>query len=102
MRVWVYPEKVYEELGAERWSVQWYTAPRKWDGMEDGDGPSPDEMVCHESHHATEHEARTAARARVEDDYYGCPIVQREVVDWYVEEDRIAEWTSAGDPIYVE
>jgi hypothetical protein len=28
---------------------------------------------------------------------YGSVMVYKQVVDWYVEEDRIAEWTTVGD-----
>lgn len=28
---------------------------------------------------------------------YGLVMVQKQVVDWYVEEDRIAEWKDVGD-----
>jgi hypothetical protein len=101
MRVFVYPEKTHEELGAERWQVEWHTAPRKWEGMDEGEGPDPDCMISHYSAHATEKAAKAAAKRRIKDDYYGCPVVTRQVVDWYVEEDRIAEWVNVGDEIYV-
>ena len=45
--------------------------------------------------------AKRAAQRRVDDDFYGCPIVRKQIVDWYVEEDRIAEWADVGDPVYV-
>lgn len=32
---------------------------------------------------------------------FGSATVTPQVVDWYVEEDRVAEWANAGDPIYV-
>jgi len=32
---------------------------------------------------------------------YGSATVTEQVVDWYVEEDRIAEWTNVGEPEYL-
>ena len=106
MRVFVYPEKTYEEFGAERWTCEWYTLPKGWKpepGCE-GDSPDPDVMVCNVSAHKTRLQAVSAAKRRLKngDDFYGNPIVRRQVIDWYVEEDRIAEWNDVDEPIYVE
>ena len=106
MRVWVYPDKTYEELGASRWVCEWYTLPKGWkpeEGCEE-DSPDPDVMVCNCTVHHTEKAAIAAAKRRLKngDDFYGNPIVRKQVVDWYVEEDRVAEWNDVGDPVYVE
>ena len=87
MRVWIYPEKVYETLGAKRWICEWYTLPEN----------------CHTTAFKTEAAAIFAARHRLNngDDFYGNPIVRRQVVDWHVEEDRIAKWADVGEPIYI-
>lgn len=103
--VFVYPDKTYEVLGAERWICEWYTLPDGWTpelGCEE-DSPDPDVLICHFTSHKTERAAVTAAKRRLKngDDFYGSPVVRKQVVDWYVEEDRIAEWSEVGEPIYV-
>lgn len=113
MRVWVYPEKTYEDLGAKRWQVEWYTVGAKAKArvasaeargeIEDLDPDRDIVTNCKVFPHAQKAKAlKFAERMAVcEDSAYGCATVTEEVVDWYVEEDRVAEWTAVGEPIYV-
>ena len=106
MKVWIYPEKTYEDLGTARWVCEWFTVPKNWkpdEGLEE-EGPDPYIMITNVTVHKTEALAKLAAKRRLKngDDFYGNPIVRKQVVDWYVEEDRIAEWSDVGEPIYVE
>lgn len=108
MRVWVFPEKTYEELGAERWEVEWYEVPDNWALL------SEDEKDCFD--HAdfpcfsrsfrglgAERKARQFAKKQSEHraNVFGAATVTRQVVDWYVEEDRVAEWSNVGETEYV-
>ena len=105
MRVFIYPERTYEELGMVRWICKWYTLPKGWkpEGCEE-DSPDHDVMVCNRTTHKTEKAAIAAAKLHLknDDDFYGNPVVHKQVVDWYVKEDRIAQWEDVGDPIDVE
>jgi hypothetical protein len=111
MRVFVYPEKTYEEMGAERWEVEWQTvrpsAVKRVEAAEArGDYDEIDmdrDLIYHYRHYSSQAAAMRAARGVVNlgRTEFGCATVVRQVVDWYVEEDRIAEWATAGDVLYV-
>jgi hypothetical protein len=112
MRVWVYPEKTYEEFGAVRWEVEWQTVgPRalKRIAAAEARGEQDEvdidrDLVYHYRHYDNEKAAVKAARAIVNLGHataFGCATVTKEVVDWYVEEDRIAEWAAVGEATYV-
>lgn len=107
MRVWVWPERTHEEFGAERWTAEWQEVPKNWDQLteeqrEDWDydrfptryvtarGPGARAKVKRALRYAIS-SGKTA---------YGSGTLQRQVVDWYVEEDRVAEWTDVGEPEY--
>lgn len=104
MRVWVYPEKNYEELGAERYEVSWEEVKKssrhKLDANEDID-PDLDIEYLHASFRGKD--AKTKAMAYAYKTVgsgktaYGCAEVVRQVVDWYVEEDRVAEWVDTNE-----
>lgn len=113
MRVWVFPEKTWEEFGSKRWSVEWWTIGPKAKarveaaearGEQDEYDPDRD-IVCNYRIYPERAKGRAIAYAKskckVPDSAYGCATVTLEAVDWYVEEDRVAEWTPIEDPIYV-
>jgi hypothetical protein len=135
VRVWVYPEKVYEELGAERWKASWeqvkvsaerrnrmteMNMKRKHERL--GHAGSlvdcklegcceywrysdidPDSDLDHLAKIFRGPDAKEKALAyarKVVDSHktaFGCVSVTRQVVDWYVEEDRVAEWQNTSD-----
>lgn len=130
-RVWVYPEKRYEELGAERWQVSWeqvkvsakrrnrmvvMNAKRKHERL----GHAGDLFDCTDdqcrlarcvevdpdsdidylvTNHKDQEKAREYAKKIMDSGVtaYGAVSVTRQVVDWYVEEDRVAEWADTSD-----
>lgn len=100
MLAWVYPEKEYREIGAERYAVEWWTirpgAPEEFDPHED--------VISHYEVFKTRTPALRFARSVVNDgkSAFGSAEVKHQVVDWYVEEDRIAEWQDVGDPVIVD
>jgi hypothetical protein len=101
MRVWVYPEREWAELGAERWEVEWQTVKPGSRAKAEIDPDCDIDWHCRQ--YPTKAKALAAARGVVNlgRTAYGCATVTRQVVDWYVEEDRVAEWADAADPIYV-
>lgn len=97
MKVWVYPEKKFEELGAERYQLSWEEVKPSAQGKEDID-PDSDISYCFQNF-KTKEPAIKAGRKLV-DGYktaYGSASVVRQVVGWFVEEDRIAEWQNTSD-----
>lgn len=111
MRVWVYPEKCYEALGAERWDVSWEqltaSAAKRLNGhtpQEESDEFDYDRDLTHKRKAFTrESDAREFAEKLVADGatFFGAATVTRQVVDWFVEEDGVAEWADAGTPVEV-
>ena len=113
MRVFVYPEKTYEELGSKRWEVEWFTvSPRALRRVTEAeargelDEIDPDrDIICHARVFPFRAKGLALAlanrMAECEGTAYGCATVTEQVVDWYVEEDRIAEWTNVGETIHV-
>lgn len=107
MRVYVYPEKAYEELGAVRWEVEWQeltpAAKKRHENPDYEHDHDIDEVSCYRVF-KTQAAAEKFAR-NVVDKYqtvYGCATVHKQTVKWYVEEDRIAEWADVGEPSYVD
>ena len=102
MMVWVYPEKTLEEFGAVRWEIEWQEVKPSARGQEDID---PDlDLIWHQRHYKTEGAAKREAR-KIVNAYrtaYGTVTVMKQVVDWFVEEDRVAEWADVGEPIYID
>src|SRR5262245_18024252 len=113
MRVWVYPEKEYQELGAKRWEVEWYVVTEKAQrrvqdaeaaGRQDEYDPDRDiECECRSFPHRAKGLAIAYAKrmANCDRSAYGCATVTEQVVAWYVEEDRVAEWVNVGESISV-
>lgn len=97
MKVWVYPERVFEELGATSYEIE-YEVLRPNAGLEheiDFDG---DIEYCH-ARFRTRQQALARARQVLDQGlpYFGSVRVTRQIVDWYVEERKIAEWMDTSD-----
>jgi hypothetical protein len=113
MRVFVYPEKTYEELGTRRWEVEWHTVKPKAiarvaaaEAKGEYDEIDPDsDIVTHTRSFPARCKGLAVALAKrmaeCPTSAYGCATVMEQAVDWYVEEDRIAEWVNVGEPVYV-
>lgn len=99
MQVWLYPEKKQATLGARRLVVAWdVVRPGADPDDEDGD-PNEQFVTRRKAFAVTEREAaRTFARELVEGGkaYFGQAEITEEVVDWFVEEDRVVEWVEVG------
>ena|SRR5690242_12173600 len=100
MRVWIYPEKTYGDLGAERWVCEWYELKPSAEGRDNIDPDS--DLICKATAHKTKAAALKKARTVAKNPayYYGASVVLQRV-DWFVEEDRIAEWVNVGDAEYI-
>lgn len=98
MRVWTYPEKKYEELGAVRWEVSWWELKPGVTIEEGRDFDYDRDIAEHFRAFKTQGAARRYAATVVTDGrtFFGCASVQKQVVEWYVEEDRMASWENAG------
>lgn len=97
MQVWTYPEKRREELGATRWEVEWYTVRPgvKREGDEiDFDSDLQSNVMHFKTRAAAVRKATTVAG----ESFFGCATVEEQRVDWFVEEDHIAEWVGVGRP----
>ena len=96
--VWIYPEKTHEPFGATRWLASWYVLrpgvdPDSEEDWDPGFDTIEKHIVC-----KTADAARRAARKVVASGatLFGCAEVQEQRVDWFVAEDRVAEWADVG------
>ncbi len=102
MRVWVYPEKTLEELGAERYQLSWEQVRESAKNKEELDH---DADIVHYAEYHKEKETAVKRAREIVDSYktaYGQVTVTRQVVGWFVEEDRVAEWQDTSDVEYVD
>ncbi|HXI13457.1 MAG TPA: hypothetical protein VNM92_12565 [Thermoanaerobaculia bacterium] len=105
--VFVYPEKTYKPLGDRRFEVEWQVltdgARKRFEADPDYEH-NHDRDECSVVAHYTTKKAALKAAQRVLDTVetvYGVVTVVEQVVEWYVEEDQIAEWTNVGEVVYV-
>jgi hypothetical protein len=108
MRVWVYPEKEWQEFGAERLLVEWDAMTPSALKRQEAD---PDYEWDIDRDIETRYEpfqSLVLARQRAKrilkagKTAFGQVRIQPQRVDWFVEEDRIAEWADAGECEYVD
>lgn len=107
MRVWTYLEKTFEQLGAERWQVTWQELTEQARTRMDGARPDSeaadfnyDVDLIHRFANFSTKDAAMAYAKQVTDageTFFGAASVQKQIVDWYVEEDHVAEWADIGD-----
>ncbi len=114
MRVFVFPEKVYEKLGAKRWEVEWWevtAAARKRveasearGELDEYDRDSDIKSLYRVFPYRAKGLAIAYAQKMAYGDHsaYGSATVIEQVVDWYVKENGIAEWINSGDKIIVD
>jgi len=97
MKVFVYPEKTREELGAIRWQLSWEEL--KPTVVKPNNDVDYDRDIAYMvAAYSTESEARNAAKKILDSGkpYFGAISIIKQTVDWFVEEDRVAEWRDAG------
>jgi len=98
MKVFVYPEKTWEELDAIRWTISWEQLKPGLTLGEEIDFDS--DLDYFHVGYPTEQAARHGAKKILDagKPYFGAITLQKQTVDWFVEEDRIAEWRDSGQP----
>ena len=108
-RVWVYPDKNYETLGAERWQASWEAIKKsaQWKlGTEEDWDPDADIEFLVANFRGPNAKDKALAYARKLVDgrktAYGQVAVTRQIVDWFMEEDRVAEWIDTSEKEYVD
>lgn len=95
MRVWVWPEREYREIGARRWKVSWYTARP---GAPEGDDLDFDrDLIEHSAAYGTRSTAMRTAKRRAGQAFFGVAHIREQVVDWISEADGTAEWSDVGE-----
>lgn len=97
MKVLLYPEKTWAELGAVRFEVATELVKPGAMGKDEID---IDEDLQRVSVACLTHEEAVAKARKIlerDDVAFGAVSIQKQVVDWFVREDRVAEWADVGD-----
>ncbi len=100
MKVWVYPEKRFEEFGAERWTCEWQELKESAKGKAQDDIDFDSDLITRITAHKTKDAALKKARSVAGNSFFGASVMLQRV-DWFVEKDRIAEWVNVGEAEYV-
>lgn len=98
-RVWVYPEREWRQIGEERWVAKWWALKPGHSADPEGYRDLLDDYEEHAAAHPSRAKALQAARLILNTGRasFGSVEVVRQTVDWYVEEDRMGEWSDADD-----
>lgn len=103
MRVWIYLEKTWGNLGDRRFQVEWEvlsaSAEKKVAKDPEYEVDFHWDFDYEQLHFRTKPEAMAAAQKAADSgaSYFGRACVEEQVVDWVSEEDRVAEWARVGD-----
>lgn len=96
-RVWVYPERTWQKLGDVRWQISWEEVKPSAQGNDEID---PDSDILYRYAAFLDHDSAVKKAEEIVESgetAFGAVTVQKQVVDWFVEEDRVAEWRDAGE-----
>jgi hypothetical protein len=105
MRALIYSESrrgkpVFGRIGARRWECEWYeltaAARKRYDADPHYEHDHDRDEVTRVEVFPTKDAAVAHAKTVAGDSVYGCAIVQEHVLDWFVEEDRVADWEPVG------
>lgn len=96
----------YGDVGDRRWECEWYelTTAAKARAAADPDYEfdHDTDFACRVTVHGSKGLAVAAARKVAPSAAYGYAVVQEHVLDWMVEEDRVAEWEPVGPQFEVD
>ena len=97
MKAWLYPEKRRAEIGEVRWEVSTDVVKPASTGKDEIDIDS--DLQCKRWAFKIEGDARKFATEVLKRDdlAFGVVTLQKQVVEWYVREDGIAEWQDDGE-----
>lgn len=101
-KAWVYPERQFELIGAVRWQATWEEVKPSAQGKDDID---IDADIAHKRvNFKSKEEAFKYGREILDagKTAFGQVTVTEQVVDWFVREDRIAEWRDTENEEYVD
>lgn len=99
--VWVYPERTREPFGARRYLVSWEQVKKSSTRKEQID-PDSDVDYLHLDFRDKEKAIYKAQEIIASGkSCYGEVTVTKQVIDWFVEEDRIAEWIVTSEKEYI-
>lgn len=95
--VWLYPERTFEQLGAVRYQVTWEEVRES--AMDKDDIDIDADIIYRFANYKTKAAAIKKAKEVINNPRiaFGAANVTKQVVDWYVEEDKIAEWVNCGE-----
>lgn len=104
MRVRLFPEKTWAELGAKRWTVEWWTLrkgvkPDADTSQENEDFDYDRDLVSNYRAFKTKAAALKCAEREAGNSFWGAATVQGQVVAYWDDEDypNIAEWQDVGE-----
>ena len=98
-RVFVYPEKEWRNLGEKRWQISWEELRKSVE-------LAPGKDIDFDADVFTVYrvfDAKSAAEAAAKKiiltgkPFFGAVSLQEQIVDWFVEEDKVAEWADVGN-----
>lgn len=106
-RAWMHHEREWRSIGDVRWAVEWWTITDKADEQrraavaagEPWEWEPDTDVLTQRVGFNSLGDARKAARRIVRDgrSFFGCATIQKQVVDWFVEEDHMGEWSDVGE-----
>lgn len=97
VRVLLYPEKIYAQLGDVRYLLSTEVVRPECIGKDEIDIDS--DLITKSWAFTSEEKARERAATILERDdlAFGAVTLQKQIVDWFVQEDNVAEWSDAGE-----
>lgn len=96
MNAWLYPEKRRAEIGEVRWEV--YTDVVRPEAIGKDEIDIESDLIHKRWGFSNEAKARKFAMELLDRDdlAFGAVTLQKQVVEWFVREDGIAEWQDVG------
>lgn len=96
MRVFVYPEKTWENRGARRWQLSWEQLRDTSKAHEEIDFDL--DLINMFANFPSVDRARDAAKKILASGkpFFGSITLTEQIVDWFVKEDKVAEWCDCG------
>ena len=111
MRALIYSDSrkgapVFGNIGQKRWECEWHelttSARKRYDADPNYEHDHDRDEVCRVSVHGTKNAAIAVAKKVAPESVYGCAIVQEHALDWFVEEDNVADWEPIGPKFEVD
>jgi len=88
-------------VGDERYLISVHYLPKTWRPSFEGDEPGPDETRVRLYTRSTREAAVRFAGTMIPEDFFGCPAVELQRLEWVVREDNTVDWETL-ETIYVD